>query len=313
LSPIQEQQLRRIGRAAHRWRAALAPLAAGAQEQGDAALQGDLAHLDSLLRQLESARQMTFAAYVAALAARNQALELWAASSAGVGPSEEVAWQQADAGATDLATAGETGFVFGADLASGATWTYAESPPAEGGATGGAGMSLGREGAGGPGETASAEPAPASGASEPQLPALPGAGSEYGDLTREEPAATPWAAGSGNSGAMPGSAGAPMPAEPGGSVDEVPVPEADPGALVPAAVMAALDSGSPAPSGSDEADAAAAAPELIASPHIFPEEALSQAGDTSLGLVWEEICRPRPSGTGRPGLCPLHPTGAENL
>jgi hypothetical protein len=272
LSATQEQQLRRIGRAAHRWRAALAPLAAAAQEQGDAALQGELLQVDLLLRQLESARQMTFAAYVAVLAARNQALALWAASSADVGPAEAVAWQQADAGAAELATAADTGFVFGADLASGATWTYAERPPGEGGTTGGAGMSPDSE----------------SGAS--------------GDAV------------SGDAGAMPDAAVAATLADPGAGAAEIPVPEADPGAPVPAAAMAALGSEGVAPGAADQdagADGATAAPALGGDPQTLPAADLSQPGDTSSGLVWEEICRPRPSAPGRHALCPLQPAGAE--
>src|SRR5579864_1602523 len=52
LSAEQAQQLRRIGQAARRWRAEVAAAAAAARQQGDTALQSELARLGALLQQL---------------------------------------------------------------------------------------------------------------------------------------------------------------------------------------------------------------------------------------------------------------------
>jgi hypothetical protein len=336
LSATQERQLRRIGQAARRWHAALAPLAVAAQQQGDAVLQGELVKLDTLLRQLESGQQMTFAAYVAALAARNQALTLWAANSAYVGPREEQAWQQADAGAAELATAAETGFVFGADLSSGSVVTYAESAPGDKrGAAGDDGVSTGPESAGagsGTGEAASGEPAPESGGPMADGPAVPASGSGYGDPVQEAAAATPGVAGSGDAGPMPGASTAALPAEAGGIAGEVPVPEADSGAPVPTAAMASLGSGSAAPgwvvihggpvAGQAEGPSEGALPAGDVQEQLPPlnlqepgagDDPDAGAAAAALLLAWEEICRPWQPAAVRPALCPLQPASAGNL
>jgi len=139
LSAEQAQQLRRIAQAARRWRAQVAAVAAAARQQGDTALQSELARLDALLQQLATTQSMTLAAYLAAIQASNQALALWAGNAAYLEPGEQQAWQQADAGAEDLTTAADTGFVFGADLSGGSSWAYAEGAPGGGLGAGGAG------------------------------------------------------------------------------------------------------------------------------------------------------------------------------
>jgi hypothetical protein len=149
LSAGEARQLQRLRQAARRWQAGLAPLAAAATSQGDAALLADLARLDALLRSLAWAQQLTLASYAAALRASSDALALWRTDAAYVEPAEQQAWQEADAGAVELTTAAETGFVFGIDLGSGQTWSYTE-----GGAAGGA---PGDSGA--PGDAAAAEDA----------------------------------------------------------------------------------------------------------------------------------------------------------
>lgn len=339
LSPTQERQLKRIGQAARRWHAALAPLAAAVERQGDAVLQGELVKLDSLLRQLESGQQMTFAAYAAALAARNQALALWAANSSYVGPGEEQAWQRADAGAVELATAADTGFVFGADLSSGSVVTYAERAAGDKrGAAGDDGVSTGPEGAGAgskTGEAASGELAPDSDGPMADGPAVPASASGYGDPVQEAPAATPWAAGSGVAGSMLGaSAAAAPPAEAGGTASEAPVPEADSVVSVPAAAMASLGSGGAAPGwvvihGGPVAGQADGRPEDAlpagevkeqSPPLQLQELGAGDEGDTDAEaaaaaspLAWEEICRPWNLGAIHPALCPLRPAGAHTF
>jgi hypothetical protein len=310
LSAAQEQQLRRIGQAAHRWHAALAPLSAAATRQGDVVLQGELVKLDSLLRQLEAAQQLTLAAYVAALAARNQALALWADSSANFSPGDEVAWQLADAGAAELATAAETGFVFGADLSSGAVMTYTEiSPGEQRGAVGDDGGSTGSESAagGGAGDAAFGEPPSASGGAMPDTPPV---------------AAVP--EGSGDGGPMPDAGAAP--------------PETSAGALgsgdaAVAAVVAAASSpssgwvvvhGGPAPGTADawpddappSGDVQEQLPSLSFQEPSAGEDAdagadTNAAAVAAPALAWEEVCRPWQPGAVRPGLCPLRPAGAD--
>jgi hypothetical protein len=314
LSAAQERRLRRIGQAAHRWHAALAPLAVAAQQQGDLVLQGELVKLDSLLRQLESGQQMTFAAYVAALAARNQALALWATNSAYLGPGEEQAWQQADAGATELAAAAETGFVFGADLSSGSVVTYAESAPGERrGAAGGDGASADPEstgGAGGTGDAASGEPAPESGGAMPDTPPVATLAEGSGDgvpMPGVGPAAVETSAavlGSGDAAmaaaaSSPGSGwvvihGGPAAGQVDGPADEAP-PAGDVQEQRRPSNLQEPGAGEEAGDEADaDADAVGAAP----------------------ALAWEEICRPwQPGsgGAGRPRFCPLQPAGAENF
>lgn len=131
LSAGEARQLQRLRQAARRWQAGLAPLAAAAASQGDAALLADLARLDALLRSLAWAQQLTLASYAAALRASSDALALWRTDAAYVEPAEQQAWQEADAGAAELTTAAETGFVFGIDLGSGQTWSYTEGGAAE--------------------------------------------------------------------------------------------------------------------------------------------------------------------------------------
>jgi hypothetical protein len=150
LSAAQVLQLQSMARAARSWRAALPALAAAARQQGDAALQSELAKLDALLRQVVAEQSLTLAAYLAAVSAGNQALALWSANAAYLDPGEQQASQQADAAASDLTTAADTGFVFSADLSGGTAWTYAESPPA--GDAAAAPGDAGNAGGGGPGD-----------------------------------------------------------------------------------------------------------------------------------------------------------------
>src|SRR5260370_15561071 len=130
LGAAQARQLQAMARAARTWRAGLPALTAAARQQGDAALQIELAKLDALLQQVASAQSLTLAAYLAAVSASHQALALWAANAGSLDPAEQEAWQQADTGAAELTTAADTGFVFSADLSGRGAQTYAQGPPA---------------------------------------------------------------------------------------------------------------------------------------------------------------------------------------
>jgi hypothetical protein len=131
------RQLQRIRQAARRLRASLAPLAGAARRQGDAAQQSALAQLDAVLGQLAAAQRLTLAAYLAALNASGEARALWAGNAASLDPGQQPALQEAEAAASDLTTAAETGFVFVADLDGGRAWTYSEGEAAPAGDAGG--------------------------------------------------------------------------------------------------------------------------------------------------------------------------------
>jgi hypothetical protein len=169
------RQLQRIRQAARSLQASLAPLAAAAQRQGDAARESALAQLDAVLGQLAAARQLTLAVYLAALNASGEARALWAGNPASVDPEQQPALQEAEAAASDLTTAAETGFVFVADLDSGGAWTYSESGALPGGDAGGP--------AGGGPEAGDLEPTDSGGTApgDPSLAAMPAASPPAGD------------------------------------------------------------------------------------------------------------------------------------
>jgi hypothetical protein len=289
LSAEQARQLRRIARAARRWRPAVAAAAAAARQQGDAAMQSELARLDALLRQLAAAQQLTLAAYLAAIQASNQALALWAGNAAYLEPGEQQAWQQADAGAADLTTAADTGFVFGADLNGGTAWTYAEGTPggeagAPGGEAGMAGMNDDVPGAAPGGPDA-------------------GTGSPGGGATDA-------------GGATPGDAGEPVSSSPTGAAGtpEGTAAAADGGWVVihggPGAGWRPEDS--PAAGGApafalqlgeaEGADGPLAHTDPLAA--TADEDAAAGGPDA---LDWEEICRPWQPSPGRENVCAVPP------
>jgi hypothetical protein len=297
LSAEQAQQLQRITRAARRWRPQAAALAAAARQQGDSALQSELARLDALLQQLAADQRLTLAAYLAAIQASNQALALWAGNAAYLEPGEQQAWQQADAGAADLTTAADTGFVFGADLSGGTAWTYVEGTPAgdggdagaaagdpsAGGGPAGPGSLLGGRGDGGPGEgdgapgeagigpgEAAADPGEMSGGGMPRDAGGPSAGA----------AGAAGTAGASDSGWVVIHGGTDLSWQPEASVSTAGAPlfalqlgEAQDGAFSPAD-----------PEATPGADPAAGTPEA---------------------LDWEELCRPWQPDAGKGSVCPV--------
>jgi hypothetical protein len=339
LSAAQALQLQNMARAARAWRAALPALTAAARQQGDAALQSELAKLDALLRQVAAEQSLTFAAYLAAVSASNQALALWSANAAYLDPDEQQASQQGDAAAADLTTAADTGFVFSADLSGGTAWTYAEGPPggdaaavpgdgwpAGGGGPGDAGAAgaPGEGGGGpgdGPGELGAADSRFADvGAPSGDMDVRPGdlggrsgepGGDEWTGLPGEASAATAGAAATGAAGAeATGAAGAEATGAAGA--------EAAPGA--PGAAAASGGSGWVVIHGGpdagwepDSSPPAAAAPRFALQlgdaqdEALAPEEWVTGAGDddgsdASAPLDWEEICRPwQPAGR---SVCP---------
>ncbi len=281
LTAAQAQQLLRIRQAALGWQAALAAPAAAAQRQGDAALAADLGKLQTLLQQLANQEQLTFAAYLAALNASRQALSQWAAAGAYVQPAEQAAWQEADAGATALTTAAETGFVFGADLDSGTAWTYGE------GAGSGAGDAAGAASAGagaGADESAAGESA-AGEAGEGEMNTPPealAAGAEGLSGAGGEPVAPDagWVVIHGGADASWQSAAAPV----------------APGAPVFAMQLGDLP---------DDAPVAAAAAEGEGDDEVVSGPAVSP-------IAWEEICRPWQPGPDR-DVCALAAPAAASL
>jgi hypothetical protein len=337
LSAARALQLQGMARAARRWRAALPALAAAARQEGDAALQSELARLDALLRQVAAEQSLTLAAYLSAVSASNQALALWSANAAYLDPGEQRASQQADAAASDLTTAADTGFVFGADLSGGTAWAYAEGPPA--GDAAAAPGDAGTAGGGGPGDGGGG-PGDADGRSGD-------AGGPSGDMDVHP----------GDAGGRPGDAGGPsgdMEVRPGdaggrpgdaggdewtGLPGEVPAGVAGAGAAgaeaVPGAPGAASSSGAPGwvviHGGPDTSRQPESSPPAEAPPRFAlqsgdaQDEALSpgawasgvdgDAGsDASLPLDWEEICRPwQPDAGGSvcPGPAPLMPADVE--
>jgi hypothetical protein len=181
LSAAEQAQLQRMAQAARLWQAQLAAVAAAARQQQDAALLAVLARLDAQLRQIAAA-QATLAGLLAAQQASEAALGLWAASAPFVGAAEAPAWQEAEAGATDLTTAEDTGFVFTADLGSGAAWSYVEGAgpaavaPVTDDADGTAGALQGEdpgEMAAGAGEAPAGEPAASADAAAGEIGAAP--------------------------------------------------------------------------------------------------------------------------------------------
>jgi hypothetical protein len=333
LSAAQALQLQGMARAARRWRAALPALAAAARQEGDAALQSELARLDALLRQVAAEQSLTLAAYLAAVSASNQALALWSANAAYLDPGEQQASQQADAAASDLTTAADTGFVFGADLSGGTAWAYAEGPPAgdaaappgDAGTAGGGGPG---DGGGGPGD-ADGRSGDAGGPSG-DMDVRPGvAGGSPGDA-----GGGPGVAGGrpGDAGGGPGDAGG-RPGDAGGDEwtglpGEVSAAAAGAGAAgaeaVPGAPGAASSSGPPGwvviHGGPDATWQPESSPPAEAPPRFAlqlgdaQDEALSpgewatgaddDAGsDASLPIDWKEICRPWQPDAGR-SICP---------
>jgi hypothetical protein len=317
LSAAQALQSQDMARAARSWRAALPALAAAARQRGDAALRGELAKLDALLQQVAAAQRLTLAAYLAAVSASNQALALWAANAAYLDPGEQQASQQADAAASDLTTAAETGFVFSADLSGGTAWTYAEGPPAgdpeaaagDAGAAGGGGGS-------GPGEWVG-EPGDGAGAADD-------AGGRAGEMS----------GGSGDAGGGSGGAGGSGGDASGGSGDAggewTGLPGESSAGVAGAAAAAAAASrwlvvhGGPDASWQPEASSAAAAegfPRVamqLGNAEEAEDEALSAGewaagagddteSDASSPLDWEELCRPWRPDAGSRGVCPLPP------
>jgi len=305
LSAAQALQSQDMARAARSWRAALPALAAAARQRGDAALRGELAKLDALLQQVAAAQRLTLAAYLAAVSASNQALALWAANAAYLDPGEQQASQQADAAASDLTTAAETGFVFSADLSGGTAWTYAEGPPAgdPGAAAGDAGAS-GDWSGGGSGESGGGGPGDGAGAADD-------AGGRAGEMS----------GGSGDAGGGSGDAGGSggewtgLPGEPSAGV-----------AGAGAAPRWLVVHGGPDASWQPEAASAASAEgfprvamqlgnaEEAADEALSPGERAAGAGDDAESdaaspLDWEELCRPwRPDARSRArGVCPLLP------
>jgi hypothetical protein len=315
LSAARALQLQGMARAARRWRAALPALAAVARQEGDAALQSELARLDALLRQVAAEQSLTLAAYLSAVTASNQALALWSANAAYLDPGEQQASQQADAAASDLTTAADTGFVFGADLGDGTAWAYAEGPPAgdaaaapgDAGTAGGGGPG---DGGGGPGD-AGGRSGDAGGPSGDMNVRSGDAGGGLGDA----------GGGPGDAGGRPGDAGG-RPGDAGGDEwtglpGEVSAAAAGAGAAgaeaVPGAPGAASSSGAPGwvviHGGPDATWQPESSPPAEAPPRFAlqlgdaQDEALSpgewatgaddDAGsDASLPIDWEEICRP---------------------
>jgi hypothetical protein len=325
LSAEQAQQLQRITQAARRWRAQVAALAAAARQQGDTALQSELARLDALLQQTAAAQRLTLAAYLAAIQASNQALALWAANASYLEPGEQQAWQQADAGAADLTTAADTGFVFGADLSSGTAWAYA------GGAPGGdAGATAGDPGAGGGPAVPGGQGAPLGGRGDGGPGAGDGGPGEAG-IGPGEAGVDP---GDMSGVAMPGDAGGP---DAGGAAGPVAVTapgagNGDAAGLQEAA--AAADSGAPRAAGAagsgwvvihggtdlswqPEASVSTAGGPLFAlqlgetqDRALSPADPEATVGaDPAAGppeaLDWEEICRPWQPDAGKGSVCPL--------
>jgi hypothetical protein len=276
LSAAQAQQLLRIRQAARSWQAALAAPAAAAQRQGDATLAADLGKLETLLQQLANQEQLTFAAYVAALNASRQALSQWAAAGAYVEPAEQTAWQEADAGATALTTAAETGFVFGADLDSGTAWTYGE----------GAGSGAGEpSGAASTGADASAASTASTASTADVADESPADEADEGEMSAAPEALAADAAGSSGTG--------------GGAV-----PAPDPGWVV-------IHGGADASWQSEAAPAVAGAPVFALQLGDLPGDA-ALAADAPVGegddevaasavspIAWEEICRPWQPGADR--------------
>src|SRR5260370_2099673 len=129
LGAAQARQLQAMARAARTWRAGLPALTAAARQQGDAALQIELAKLDALLQQVASAQSLTLAAYLAAVSASHQALALWAANAGSLDPAQQEAWQKADTGAAELTTAANTGSVGTPDLSGRAPPPAPADPP----------------------------------------------------------------------------------------------------------------------------------------------------------------------------------------
>jgi hypothetical protein len=341
LSAAQAQQLQAMARAARAWRAALPALTAAARQQGDAALQGELAKLDALLRQVAAEQSLTLAAYLAAVSASNQALALWSANAAYLDPGEQQASQQADAAASDLTTAADTGFVFSADLSGGTAWTYAEGPPggdtaavpgdgwtAGGGGPGGPGGpgdsgepgepgDLGDRGGGpieGPGGSGDADGRSGdAGGPSGDMGFRPGdLGGRSGEAGGDEWTGLPGEAAAGAAGAGPGAAAAAAGAAAAGV-------EAAPGA--PGAAPSAGASGwvvihgGPDASWQREPSApATASPRFALRLGDAQDEALSpgevatgaddeEGSDASAPLDWEEICRPWQPDAGR-SVCP---------
>jgi len=332
LSAARARQLQGMAQAARSWQAALAGLAAAARQQGDAALQGELARLDALLRQVAAEQGLTLAAYLAAVSASNQALALWSANAAYFDPAEQEASQQADAAASDLSTAADTGFVFGADLSGGTAWTYAEGPPA-GDAAAASGDAV-AAGGGGPVEGGGG---PGNGGGGPGDGGGPGEGGGPGD----------WGGGpgeaSGPSGDMdlpPGDAGgdgwtglpgeAPAGVAGGAAAGAAPVPGAPGAASSAGASEWVVIHGGPDASWQPEPSSPAEAPPSFAMQlGDAPDEALSPDGgaagggddawpdegaaggggdagpDDSLPLDWDEICRPWHPDTAPRSLCAL--------
>ncbi len=333
LSAAQAQQVQSMARAARAWRAALPALTAAARQQGDAALQSELARLDALLRQVAAEQSLTFAAYLAAVSASNQALALWSANAAYLDPGEQQAAQQADAAASDLTTAADTGFVFSADLSGGTAWTYAEGPPGGDAAAmpGDAGWTAG---GGGPGDGSG-------GSSDPGDPGDHSGGpGDPGDAD-------------GGSGAAGGPSGG-MDVRPGGVSGRSGEPGGDewtglPGEASAGAAGAAAAGAEAAPGAPGAASSAGASgwvvihggPDASLQPDSSPpagpsprfalqlgdaqDEALSpgepatgaeddDGSDASAPLDWEEICRPwqpDPGGSICPGPAPLLPGDVE--
>jgi len=321
LSVAQALQSQDMARAARSWRAALPALAAAARQRGDAALRGELAKLDALLQQVAAAQRLTLAAYLAAVSASNQALALWAANAAYLDPGEQQASQQADAAASDLTTAAETGFVFSADLSGGTAWTYAEGPPAgDPGAAAGDAGAPGDWSGGGSGESGGGGPGDGAGAADD-------AGGRAGEMSGgsgDAGGGSGDAGGSGGAGGGSSNAGGSggewtgLPGEPSAGVAGAGVPGAG------AAPRWLVVHGGPDASWQPEAASAASAEgfprvamqlgnaEDAEDGELSPGEWAAGAGDdaesdASSPLDWEELCRPWRPDAGSRGVCPLPP------
>lgn len=336
LSAAQALQMQGMARAARAWRAALQALTAAARQQGDAALQSELAKLDALLRQVAAEQSLTLAAYLAAVSASNQALALWSANAAYLDPGEQQAAQQADAAASDLTTAADTGFVFSADLSDGTAWTYAEGPPGgDAAAAPGDGWSA-DGGPGSPGDWAGGPGAPRDGGGGP--------GDEPGDPGDADRRSRNAGAPTGGMDARPGDLGG-RSSEPGDGWTGLPG-EASAGAAGAAAAGAEAAQGAPGAAssagasgwvvihgGPDASWQPDSSPPTGPSPRfalqlgdvqdqdeaLSPGEVATGAGDddtsdASAPLDWEEICRPWQPDAGRsvcPGPAPLLPGDVE--
>ena len=300
LSAAQARHLQAMAWAARTWRAALPALAAAARQQGDAALQSELAKLDALLLQVASAQSLTLAAYLAAASVSNQALALWSANAAYLDPGEQQASQQADAAASDLTTAADTGFVFSADLSGGTAWTYAEGPPESGS---GAAAGDSGDGGGGPGDRGGV-PGDAGG------PSGAAGGDEVTGLPGEPSAGVASTAGAGAD-AGPGAPGAGMAAA------------SDAASSSSASGWVVIHGGTDASWQPDSLPPAAVSPRLAMQLGDVQDEELSSAGEpatdsgndandagdawdgASEPLDWEELCRPwQPAASSR-GVCPV--------